>query len=239
MLISISKRCRRKNNWPSVAVVWNDNLPRMPAVTKILGSFSNDDGDGNENVKKAIGLWTKTRGLHVPHAFWYFSLPSLHDYDVKMPNFTFYGGRVRRRIFLSLPKLECRRSPRTSTPQKFANIWHFRRIGINATKFGKTPIRFKSDVITFSLPSPSSILWPYETRELKQWRRRLRKRHLNGEVALLQTLSRLSHLVHQILASWILKGCIKVREKKEEVVVLCSSRLPQNVKLHDPTSFEL
>ena len=160
MLISISKRCRRKNSWSAVAVVWNDNLPRMRAFhaadTKILGSFSNDDDDGNENFKKAIGLRTKTRALYVPHTFWYISLPSLHDYVVKMPNFTFYGGRVRRRIFLSLSKLECLRSPRNQLP-KFAYIWHFRRIGINATKFEKPPIPFKGDVITFSLPSPSSI----------------------------------------------------------------------------------
>ena len=25
--------------------------------------------------------------------FLYISLPSLHDYDVKMPNYKFYGGR--------------------------------------------------------------------------------------------------------------------------------------------------
>ena len=30
--------------------------------------------------------------LHVHHASWYISLPSLHDYDVKMPNFLFYRG---------------------------------------------------------------------------------------------------------------------------------------------------
>ena len=54
-----------------------------------LGNFSNDDGDGNENVKKAIGLLSKTTNLH--HAFLYISLPLLHDYDVKMPNFKFYG----------------------------------------------------------------------------------------------------------------------------------------------------
>ena len=58
-----------------------------------VGSFSNDDGDGNENVKKAIGLLSKTTTLHVHHAFLYISLPLLHDYDVKMPSFTFYGGR--------------------------------------------------------------------------------------------------------------------------------------------------
>ena len=58
-----------------------------------VGSFSNDDGDGNKNVKKAIGLFSKTTSLHVHHAFLYISLPLLHDYDVKMPSFTFYGGR--------------------------------------------------------------------------------------------------------------------------------------------------
>ena len=48
------------------------------------------DGNGNENVKKAKGLITKTTTLHMHHAFLYISLPSLHDYDVTMPNFTFY-----------------------------------------------------------------------------------------------------------------------------------------------------
>ena len=32
-----------------------DNLAGVAGAWK-LGSFSNDDGDGNENVKKAIGL---------------------------------------------------------------------------------------------------------------------------------------------------------------------------------------
>ena len=29
--------------------------------------------------------------MHVHHAFWYISVPSPHDNDVKMPNFTVYG----------------------------------------------------------------------------------------------------------------------------------------------------
>ena len=60
-----------------------------------LGSCRNDEGDGNgnEDVKKAIGLLRKTTTLHVHHAFLYISLPSLHDYDVKMFNCKFYGGR--------------------------------------------------------------------------------------------------------------------------------------------------
>ena len=66
-----------------------------------VGSFINDDGDYNENVKKAMGLLSKTTSLHVHHTFLYISLPLLHDYDVKMPSFTFYGER------LSLSKLEC------------------------------------------------------------------------------------------------------------------------------------
>ena len=58
-----------------------------------IREFSNDDGDGNKNFKKAIGLLSKTISLHVHHAFLYISLPLLHDYEVKMPSFTFYGGR--------------------------------------------------------------------------------------------------------------------------------------------------
>ena len=58
----------------------------------VSGSFRNDDGDGKENVKKAVGLLSKTTTLHVHHAFWYISLPSFHNYDVKMPHFTFYRG---------------------------------------------------------------------------------------------------------------------------------------------------
>ena len=38
----------------------------------------------------------------------YIALPSLHDYDVKMPNCKFYGGRKQAtmNLFLSLSKLE-------------------------------------------------------------------------------------------------------------------------------------
>ena len=72
-----------------------------------VGSFRNDDGDGNENVKKSTGLLRKTSSLHVHHAFLYISLPLLHDYHMKMPSFTFYGGRKQRQTFVSLSKLEC------------------------------------------------------------------------------------------------------------------------------------
>ena len=52
--------------------------------------------------------FSKTSSLHVHHAFLYISLPLVHDYDVKMPIFTFYGGRKQATgKFLSLFKLEC------------------------------------------------------------------------------------------------------------------------------------
>ena len=40
-----------------------------------------------------LGRTGKTTPIHVHHAFLYISLPSLHDYDGKMANVTFYGGR--------------------------------------------------------------------------------------------------------------------------------------------------
>ena len=32
--------------------------------------------------------------MHVQETFLYISPPSLHDYDVKHPYFTYYGGRI-------------------------------------------------------------------------------------------------------------------------------------------------
>ena len=56
--------------------------------------------DRNENVKRnkqtnkqTIGLEGKTTTFHVHHTFLCISLPFLHDYDVKFPNWTFHGGR--------------------------------------------------------------------------------------------------------------------------------------------------
>ena len=75
-----------------------------PGLGVLMQSFSNDDGDGKEDVKKEIRLLRKTTTLHVHHAFLYISLTSLHDYDVKMPNCMFYGGRKQAttNLFFSL-----------------------------------------------------------------------------------------------------------------------------------------
>jgi len=61
-----------------------------------LGTSRNCDGDGKQNVKKAIGLMSKTTTLHVHHAFLYISLLSLHNYNVKWPNFKFTWERERQ-----------------------------------------------------------------------------------------------------------------------------------------------
>ena len=45
----------------------NDCAQRI--LRQIIGSFSNDDGNGNEDVKKAIGLLRKTTTLHVLSRF--------------------------------------------------------------------------------------------------------------------------------------------------------------------------
>ena len=113
-----------------------------PARKRSVGSFSNDDGDGNESGKKAIDLISKTSSLHVYHTFLYISLPSLHDYDVKMPNFTSYGERKQATTNFPFSfKLES--DPKKSTPGKLAHISHFQLMEINATKFEKTRIHFK------------------------------------------------------------------------------------------------
>ena len=56
------------------------------------------------------------------HAFLHISLPSLHDYGMKLPNFTFYGGRkqVTMNNFFFLV-LNLSGVPKSSTPGKFTN----------------------------------------------------------------------------------------------------------------------
>ena len=45
------------------------NIVRQVCIS--WGRLNNDEGDGNENGKKAIGLLSKTTALHVHHAFLY------------------------------------------------------------------------------------------------------------------------------------------------------------------------
>ena len=54
------------------------HMSAAPTSRKVR-TLRNYDGDGNRNVKKAIGLMSKITTLHVHHAFLYISLPSLHN----------------------------------------------------------------------------------------------------------------------------------------------------------------
>ena len=63
----------------------------------LLGSLRSDDADVSDSDKKAIDLdLSKTTTLHVHHTFLYISLPSLHDFNVKVPNFWFCRGREQK-----------------------------------------------------------------------------------------------------------------------------------------------
>ena len=62
----------------------------------LVGTLWNYDGDGKESVRKATGLISTTTTLQVHHAFSYFSLLSLHNYDVRSPNFKFTRERKRQ-----------------------------------------------------------------------------------------------------------------------------------------------
>ena len=67
--------------------------PARAAAEETNRDFKIQRRGRQQERQKTIGLISKTTTLHVHHAFLYISLPALHDYDVKMPNFAFYGVR--------------------------------------------------------------------------------------------------------------------------------------------------
>ena len=75
---------------------------------------------------------SKTTTLHVHHACLYISLPLLHDYNMKMPNLTFYGDVKKRPSDNEISFLSLKQGMvlRNSTPGGFACIltieskWH-------------------------------------------------------------------------------------------------------------------
>ena len=65
------------------------------AYFNLLGSLRCHNRNDNENVQKAISLISKKKTLPLNHALCYISLPSLNDYDQKLPNFSFiFYGRT-------------------------------------------------------------------------------------------------------------------------------------------------
>ena len=72
--------------WAPMRKSLNLSVQSSPDVVS-LGSFSNDDGDVNANDKKTIGLDWPNNNFARASSFLHISLPSLLDYDVKIPKF--------------------------------------------------------------------------------------------------------------------------------------------------------
>ena len=101
----------------------------MTTIFLGLGSFDNNYGDSNDEVKKVL----------------YTSLASLHDYDMKFLMVRQYGESKHTTMnFDSVPTIH------------FTYTWCFKRIEMIATDSEKTQRLFL--IPTFSLPSPSSLL---------------------------------------------------------------------------------
>ena len=100
----------REGTWPS-------QLAR-----RLVGSLLETRRSANRELKQRRRRRQRERQnkkLAGASRFFVHSLPSLHDYDVKMPNFTFSGGREQRLSF-SFPELRC--SNYNSSPEQIANI---------------------------------------------------------------------------------------------------------------------
>ena len=78
---------------------------RRLSLISLMRDFKIQQRDGNEQDKKKtiIASISKKVTLHVRHTFSYISLPFSYDYDVKMPNFAFYGDdkQATRKFYIS------------------------------------------------------------------------------------------------------------------------------------------
>ena len=107
-------------------------------VSSTIGSLSNDDGDGNENGKKAIDLYQQNNNFARDHAFLFISRRCKATKLCR-------GGNTRRQLPFSFPELWYSRLIRTQL-KKFSNIWQIKWDGISAIKFEAARIHFLSDV---------------------------------------------------------------------------------------------
>ena len=90
------------------AILWCSVNTYLTRGGSKIRSFSSDDGDSTENVKKAIGLHSKTKTtLHVHHSFCTFLCRRCTTTTWKCVIFRFMEVvNKQRRIFLSVSKLE-------------------------------------------------------------------------------------------------------------------------------------
>ena len=139
------------------AILWCSVNTHSPRRGSKIRSFSSDDSNSNENVKKAIRLQSKKKTtLHVHHSFCTFLCRRCTTTTWKCVIFRFLEVVNKRRRF-SFLFLNLSTVPKKSTPGKFTYIWHFQRLGINATYSSLKKGEFSLKV-AFWLPSPSSML---------------------------------------------------------------------------------
>ena len=66
-----------------------NSLLKRSSRGMLLGTFRSDYATARRTAKITIGLVDKTTALHVHLTCLYISLPFLHNYDVKLPDYTF------------------------------------------------------------------------------------------------------------------------------------------------------
>ena len=96
-------------------------------------------------AKKQLVKISKTTTFHAHHAFLYISLPSLHDYNVNLPNFMFVEEGNKNTTTFFFFSWTLMQSFRFNSKQ-IANIWRIKRDEISAIKFEAAQIHFLSDV---------------------------------------------------------------------------------------------
>ena len=108
----------------------------------IEGSLSNDDGDGNKNGKKAIGLdWQNNNFARASRFFVHFfavvSLLRRENAPIHVLSGTVAQENNFLFVFLNFDTVLW-----NSTPKKIANIWRIKRDGISVIKFKAASIHF-------------------------------------------------------------------------------------------------
>ena len=83
-------------SWPRKStLVFRPGLKDLCIVYQPNGELKQRRRRRQRERQKSNRVLSPKQQLCTSHAFLYISLPSLHDYAVKLPNFTFLGGRER------------------------------------------------------------------------------------------------------------------------------------------------
>ena len=135
------------------ALVWPFKLKLLPSCfyhwydRDIIGSWSNDDGDINENGKKAISVdWQNNSSARASHFFsTFFAITAQLRCENASYFHVLWKTWTQHNDFLFL-FLNFDTVFKNSTPEKIANIWSIERDGICVIKFEAGWLYFLSDI---------------------------------------------------------------------------------------------